>query len=461
MPPIPRRCIPHPVERLATLALATLCALAGCGRTDSAAPTDRGTPAARANVIVLVMDTVRADRCSLNGYERPTTPRLAHFAAGAATFTQAWTPARWTVPSHATLFTGLVPRNHGARPSHRSSLDPDVPTLAEILSRAGYATGAFVSNPAFELDAGLYRGFDVTQRHYGLQRPKGDSGALAPVVHALARAWVAETRAAQRPFFLFVNDIDPHSPYQPDAAVQERFVAPGIGADALDAGRRFAADDALRHNFGGTQQDSSSLALLSDLYDAEIATLDASVGDLLDALAGDGALDDTIVVVTSDHGEYLGAHGLLDHMQGVHQDILHVPLVVRAPGRLDDGRRVDDVVRLEDVAPTILELCDVAGPAAMDGHSLLGDVRDRVARGESTPNPYVISAALRQLPLETVEPHLLGSRSVLLGTWRLIDNDDGTLELYDHVTDPAESVDVAGAHPDVVARLRELVDQEP
>jgi arylsulfatase A-like enzyme len=413
---------------------------------------------AQPNVLLLVMDTVRADRCGFLEYPRPTTPQIARFAQEGIVYTDAWSPSRWTVPSHASLFTGRSPRHHESRPSLGTTLRADVATVAEVLIGAGYATAAFVSNPAFELDPGLFRGFDVVGRHFGLDRPPEAAGPLCDELHGLARGWAHGARRSGRPFFLFINDVDPHSPYQPHPAQLRRLLRPDVTLAEIQAGRRYDAAAAIGHNFGHARLEARELKVLSDLYDAEIATIDAFVGKLLGELEADGALENTLVIVTSDHGEYLGEHGLLDHMHGVHREVLRVPLVVRAPGRDDRGRRVDDVVRLEDVAPTILEVCGIEPPAGLDGRSLLRELPGRVALGESPHNPFVATERDASPTSPDAIARTQPSRSVKQGIRHLIAHDDGRSELFDTAEDPSESQDVSDEHPGVADRLRALLE---
>ena len=416
-------------------------------------------PAARApNVLLLVMDTVRADRCGFLGYERATTPHLDRFAARGVTYTNAWSPSRWTVPSHASLFTGLLPASHECRPSLGTTLRQDVPTVAETLQDAGYATAAYVSNPAFDMDPGLLRGFGVVRRVYGLERPPGAAAPLCDELHGMARAWVHSTLRGERPFFLFVNDVDPHSPYQPHPDQQQRLVREDATLAEIAAGRRYDAAVAIAHNFDRERLRPRALAILSDLYDAEIATIDMFVGKFLTELERDGALENTLVIITSDHGEYLGSHGLLDHMHGQHQEVLRVPLLISGAGAAAAATRVDDIVRLEDIAPTILEVCGVAPPAPVEGRSLLLALPGRVARGESPFNPFALSPGDVAPEAPAAIPRVRPCKSVARGTWHLIAYDDGTSELYDRSQDLGETSDVAADHPELVAELRALLD---
>ncbi len=161
-------------------------------------------------------------------------------------------------------------------------------------------------------------------------------------------------------------------------------------------------------------------------------------------------------MITSDHGEYLGEHGLMDHMQGVSRCVLNVPLLIRAPGHFDGGDREDDVVRLEDVAPTIMELCGLPPVAGLDGLSLTADLADRAAFGESWPVPMFVQTARRLVDPAIVDAQLRSSRSIVSGRFHLIEHSDGRTHLYDLRADPGEREDLAASRPDDIARLRAI-----
>lgn len=307
---------------LATMALA----LASCG-----GPEARPAPRADApNVVLVSIDTVRADRVGAYGARDAATATLDAIAAGGVRFEKAIAPAPLTLPSHATLLTGLYPPRHGVRHNGIFRLGGERTTLAERFRDAGYATGAAVGAVVLEAGFGLAQGFDHYDDDFGAERASatGYPERRADEVTDAALGWLA---GVDRPFFLFVHYYDPHAEYDPPAPYAERF-----------RGRP---------------------------YEGEIAYVDAAVGRLLEALRADGRLERTIVAVTSDHGESLGEHGERTHSYTLYDATLAVPLVLRGPG-VPHGRSVPGVVSLADVAPTLLALAGVEALPDTDGVDL-------------------------------------------------------------------------------------------
>jgi arylsulfatase A-like enzyme len=339
------------------------------------------------NVVLITLDTVRADHLSLHGYARPTTPSLERLARDADVFRHAISPATWTVPAHASLLTGLLPTEHGARivrgadGAHRvGGIDPTIATLAELLRAGGYATAAFASNamglaPGF----GFARGFDVydaTPRSLYLLRPS--TGALVAAVmpreyaafirpfrtgaeiNGAALRWIDER--ADAPFFAFLNYMEAHYPYDVRSPYGDG--APGLLAvhedwrDPWSWYRRLArAVEARTHAV-----DAAERRHLEASYDAALTLLDHHVGDLLDALRARDLYDDALVIVTSDHGELFGEHGLLQHKVDPYEGVTHVPLLVKPPRHA--GRRVvTDPVSTRIVFSEILDAAGIAVPA--------------------------------------------------------------------------------------------------
>jgi choline-sulfatase len=304
------------------------------------------------NVLLVTIDTLRADHCSAYGYGRPTTPRLARLAAEGLLFETAYAPIPVTGPSHASLMTGLYPRASGVV-RNGYVLDAAHLTLATRLRARGYTTAAVVS--AFPLDRrfGLAAGFDHYDDRFApaessLPKPQWDGLPLGQPYDRRADAttdralrWLG-TRPSGRPFFLWVHYFDPHSPYDPPAAYRFQ---PGDAA-AGSAGELVAA------------------------YDGEIRFTDTQLGRLLDALDAEGLAKNTLVVVTSDHGEGLGQHGVMEHGSVVYEEAVRVPLVLRWTGHVLGGRRLAAPVELLDVAPSVLELAGAAPPASDHGVSL-------------------------------------------------------------------------------------------
>ncbi len=419
------------------------------------APAAGDAPAAARplSVVVVVLDTTRADRCAPWDAGCTTSPRLAALAQESVTYREAWSPAGWTGPAHAALFTGLRPPRNGFLESRRSMLPRSANTLAEVLQDAGRSTGCFTGNPVVCEELGLLQGFSHAPRL--VTNPALPS---APAVHAAALEFAAASRAAGRPFFVFVNDFEPHITYDPPPGAADAFVPAAADAATLRAARAFDHEDAMRHTLGITPADPRVLELLPALYAGEVAGADAQLGVFVDALRARGLLDDTLLIVCSDHGENLGEHGLWEHRFSMHRTICHVPLLVRFPDARDAGRVVDDVVRLEDVFPTVLEACGLPLPAGLDGASLLKPLGGRIALGAYGPNTALL-AGLRQ-DVSGVDETVfhLELRTAFDGRHHLIAERAGRTQLFDVAADPDELHDVAAELPEVVARLRALLD---
>jgi arylsulfatase A-like enzyme len=406
------------------------------------------------NVLLLVMDTTRADRCSFQGYDRPTTPALAEFAKDAAVFTQTWASSNWTAPSHATLFTGVGSDRHGLAAGGRPFLRGYVPTLAERFAAAGYDTACFTNNEFVSPEFGLTRGF---AKFAPLYRDQDQPPPPSRAAHALAAGWAEAAHEAGKPFFLFINDIEPHQPYTPlpqDAAL---FTRGSPSPAEISAASWFVPEFMMKYDLRLADVDERTLAIHSDLYDGELRTLDREVGVLLDRLRADGLLDSTVVVILSDHGEFLGEHHIVDHSYGLYRQVLHVPMVVRYPGSFDGGRVVPDVVRMEDVAPTLVELCGIEPLPDIEGVTLTRDLGGRIARAVQPQHDVLSQHAAEAMPRADVSLLSRGIRSVFDGRLHLLVFSDGTVELYDDDRDPAEKENLAAARTDDVARLKSLL----
>ncbi|MCC6929301.1 MAG: sulfatase [Gemmatimonadaceae bacterium] len=353
------------------------------------------------NVLLLVLDTVRDIDLSVSGYARSTTPNLERLAATGVQFTKAWSPSSWTLSSHASMFTGRYPHELTAGLAVR--LDGRDETIAERLSRKGWRTAGFVGNLHYgSTYFGLNRGFQhyedyvitpgeaVLNSSFGrflvteesLRELVGYHDIVgrrrAPSLNARLLRWIATgARESRRPFFAFVNYYDAHEPYEPPADYERRF-ASNVPL------HRFVTDQSVR---GARQLDKQSMtpaeiARLRDNYDASIAYLDASIGQLLDSLRALGVLKNTLVIITSDHGEQFGERGLFVHGNSVYRPVMKVPLIVSMPGRIPPGRRVDARVNTRSLAATIDEYTGSSGRRPMPGQSLapyLDTIPDTVA----------------------------------------------------------------------------------
>lgn len=315
----------------------------------------------RPNLLIYLVDTLRADRLGLYGYGRPTSPRLDEFAErpGSVVFDDMVAVSSWTRPTVATLLTGLAPDVHGVH-GRRDRLATEVETLAEILQGAGYRTAARVANSNVVGRFGFAQGFDDF-RWLRTQSPNHRSPGLG----RLALGWL-DALGDDEPFFLYVHTVDPHSPYEPPAGERSRF-APDVPAGPVgsQAWLRGLEGDPGRPT-------GKEIAWLSDLYDAEVAANDRSFGELLDGLAERGFDRDTVVVFVSDHGEEFGEHGGLEHGRTLHGEQLHVPFLLHLPGsRIPAGRRIGAQVDHLDFLPTVLAALGLEVPTGLPGRNLL------------------------------------------------------------------------------------------
>jgi hypothetical protein len=389
--------------------------------------------APRPHVLLISIDTLRADHLGCYGYELPTSPAIDRLAERSVRFEAAFAPEPWTLTSHVSLMTGLAPAAHGVEEDR--ALGPDAPTLAQALAAAGWTTAAVVDSvPWMDGRYGLDRGFHLYRAVQG-----GAAGKLAVVDGLL-------DDLGESPAFLFLHLFDVHSdferlPYEAEPADRERFAGWYGGAfDGCEEGRGCASAWLQSLNRSGEVPDEDERRWLVSLYDAGIASLDRQIGRLLDALERRGWLQDAIVVLTADHGEEFFEHGRALHEQ-LYDESLRVPLLVRLPEGLR-GAVCDELVGLVDVAPTLLELCGLP-PLEGQGRSfarLLGEID-----GPSVREALLLDDGQGRFGLRTRRHKLLvdGERSVL----------------YDLSSDPGELREVTG-EPELRARLLALLASE-
>lgn len=373
------------------------------------------------NVLLITLDTTRADRIGCYGYQAAETPIIDALAAGGVRFADAVTTVPITLPSHSTILTGLYPPNTGVRDNGVYRLSQSHETLAEHLRQEGYATAAFVA--AFVLDRryGLSQGFDhyddeitLRYRQPGVRQESPQRPAIA-VVNA-AVAWLDRVRASatQRPFFAWVHLFDPHLPLTPPEPFRTRHAA--------------------------------------DLYDGEIAYMDAQIGRLIDHLSQSDLLKRTVVVIVGDHGEGLGDHDEATHSLLIYDSVMRVPFIVSAPEVITGGRVIDDrVVSTADLMPTIL---DLLGGASEGGRAASGCSFDGVSLLRPTRPD-------RAVYMETLSPRLNHGWSALyaLRTHRHKYIAAPTEEYYDLITDPREMVNLLIDEPSRGDRLVERLDE--
>jgi len=423
------------LRRFLLILVAACVALGGCGR------------AHKPNVVLIVLDTLRGDRLSCMGYARNTSPRIDALAQQGVLFTHAYATCFWTLPSHASLLTGLHPVQVGAT-SETLHLPDDALTVAEVLGGAGYRTAGFVCNSWVSGERGFAQGFQEYLEMWRTENQDRSQHAVSMEDMTVGRLepWIASAAQGDRPFFLFANLNGTHMPYRPAAPYVGEFLRKGYDMKRVEELAQITSG--WSHLVGETPLDETDFAILSDLYDGEVAWADALVGRVIDALQRAGVLDDTIVIVVSDHGEHLGEHGKLDHISTMYDPALHVPLVIRYPRVFAPGARSDMLVSLVDVAPTIVDLCGVS-EAAPSFHARTASL----ANEKREPLEFVIAGNERPLMgiklLQSKHPGYdwesidYRMRCLRAPAHKLIWNESHSVELYNLAKDPAEENNLA------------------
>jgi arylsulfatase A-like enzyme len=396
----------------------------------------------RPNVLLVTMDTVRADHLPLYGYDRDTAPHLRNLAEAATLYLHVIAPSNYTLPSHGSMFTGLYATTHGAHMLRENG--PDAPlassaaTLAETLSRMGYVTASVSANNGYLGRAfGLHRGFGYWDARVPAEylprnvlRNVFERRSPAPYRRAedIARQTsilIREMARRRSPFFVFVNFMDAHAPYAPPSPFRDLFPGRRPGTSSAELTDRLSED--MRR--GRLDVRPAERAHLVSQYDGGIAYIDFCLADLLETLRRQGVYENTLVIITSDHGESFGEKGLIDHGNALYQNEIRVPLIIKYPGQTEKAVGTE-VVSLTDLFPTTLAVVGLERHANVHGQ----DLRHAVRRSD----PPVFSEAF---------PPRLGrvERTIVVGSLKLIVSRDGKRQLYDLSRDPDETQNLVSA----------------
>ena len=447
------------------------------------------------NIVFLVLDTARARNLSCYNHSRNTTPNIDQVAEEGVLYESAISVSPWTLPSHASLFTGVPPAVHRTN-SLGSQLPDRLITLAEFLNEYGYDTVGMSGNPWISSQFGLTRGFNEfhhlsvpfggdSYREFGnivadgsrsiierihtlfmtqnvptlfknflnaayrqiVEQP--DEGAKRAVQHAKSVA------NREEPYFLFINFLEPHLPYEPPDDYEMKFMSDSISENQVAGVSQNARDYNVR-NVGMTDE---NFDILERLYDAEIKYVDNQIGRLLDHIDTVSDREETMVFILSDHGENIGDHGLMSHNYSVHETLSHVPLIVRYPSVFENGFQVKSRVSSLDIPATIASLLaegsDDFFHTQQTGTSLTESRTDRTIVSEYL-NPVPPIKRMKEIctnPDFDVEKYDRTLRAVYDKDFKLIRGSDGTRELYDVKSDPDERKDLTEEKPQIAARL--------
>jgi arylsulfatase A-like enzyme len=421
------------------------------------------------NIIMLVMDSVRVDRLSCYGYHRNTTPHIDRISKDSTLYEQAISVGCWTVPVHASIFTGLYPSSHGLTIS-KDALPANYPTLAYQLKNLGYQTACFSNNAYISDITGLAQGFDTVEDIWRVSKPRGIQrtkmgkliqqlkrlGPIGIPVIRLARliqelrsvlkrrnkqgdmgaeltneriqTWLNESWNSDHPFFIFINYMEPHEPYNPPQPYNRIFIPKRYSTwRVARVGNNKNVSERIDEKRG-----KEDLEILNALYDGELNYLDQKIGELVDFLEKRDILENTMLILTSDHGDCLGEHHLIGHRMALYEQLVHVPLIIRLPERFQPGTRVTQQVSLVDLYPTILE-----SAGAVVEESKFNGYRSLLSTPDDTVRTFMVAENTAPKSLESVV-----SRMIRTTKLKYIWKSNQEHELYNLIDDPGESLNL-------------------
>lgn len=415
----------------------------GCSRPAEPAPTTRPTPTNLPNIVIVTIDTLRADHLSCYGYDRPTTPFIDEIAARGCVFRNAYSTAPWTAPAMASLFTGVYPREHGVLHGtvagersilHQEQLAPSFTTVPEAFKRAGYRTFGVLSNGHTSRETGFDQGFDELVTLWFDKSPAPNAAAER----------MKERLAGSSPFFFWIHYFDTHAPYLAREPWISRYSTNGPSCELWAA----MPMRELRNRLIEIQRDPAAPQALRDLYDSEINFCDRNIRDLFAALPLGG---NTIVVITSDHGEEFTDHGGVGHGDTLYEEVVHVPLIIAMPPGIKIRESVDQPVSNKELLATLIEAVGLELTADIPGISLWP-----LITGGTRPDEPVFMELDRG-------PDWKGLR---LGRWKfMLRGKKGKAMLFDLQADPGEVRSLAKRQAaiaaDLLDRLQGWMRQRP
>ena len=430
---------PHGIRRVILLCCMTAVMLPACRRSEQGASVE---PAPPPNIVLIVVDTLRADRVGCFGADRATTPAIDGLATDGVVFDRAYSVAPWTMPSVASILTGLYPGAHGV--DHISAVLPDqADTLAERLHRAGYNTTGIVSHVLLTRKFNFHQGFDT----YLESEARGHDYVSTPGVVGQAEDALDKLTASPAPFFLFIHLFDPHYNYKRHP--QYGFSAPRQGR--LDGTQSMHELRTIRRTMTAPE-----IAYLRDIYDEEVRFTDDGIGRITEAIRKHGVYDKTAILVTADHGEEFLERGWIGHTVSLYNELVHVPLVLKLPDGRYAGTRLAAPISSVSITPTLLDLAGVGAHLALHGRSL-----QPLIAGAAAPPSTLYCEVDYDPPGRGGRAKRVRKKAVIAGDYKLIhDEYADTLELYNLGDDPKERHNLIEQDPkrarDLTARLNTL-----
>jgi arylsulfatase A-like enzyme len=448
------------------------------------------------NIVVIVLDAVRRDHTSVYDYERPTTPNLEAIAKTGTVYKNAFANSNWTGTSHGTLFTGRMPSDTGVHGGNQELPDQH-PTLPEKLTTAGYRTYGMSAGAHIRSERGYERGFQTFKETYRI-RPSNDvfsglindSAIRRQTLYSILNGSDEKTLfkfeslknwidGGERPFFAFINVKTAHHPYNPPRPHKSRF-CPKLRRPRYQFMEELFGDEYSERQFlEGTNWDrlqqlshqypvisgefeptQEEWDIIQSWYDGAIHYLDRRIGEFVDWLESRGELNNTHLIITSDHGEYFGEHGLEKHYYGLYEPVLHIPLIISGPDT-GEGNSISSIVSLADLYPTVSELATGESTDLPHSSSLAPFEEESIHNqifaelGSVAPD-----GILRHHPTFDDSDFGIPTQVVRDNQYKFISKADGSTELYNWRQDPAEESDLSDSHPDTVEKLKSIVETE-
>lgn len=435
------------------------------------------------NILLIVMDTQRADNISCYGYSQRTTPNIDRIASEGAIFLNNISPGLWTLPSHASLFTGRYVSGHGACVDHEF-LPSDFPTMSEVLRKIGYQTVGFSNNGWVSRRTGIARGFEefyLVKRRIGEvsrfewfyvdedvlfeEGEEPDKGSLKTV--ALTINWIEKRLKKKRPFFIFINFIEPHGPYWPPQPFRSRFLPKDVSEEeAKSAVRLRSVYECIDYRAEILKLTEKDWRVQKALYDGCTATVDDRIGRLYSYLEDKEILDETILIITSDHGDVQGEHPPhIEHHLCAYDELIRVPLIMRYPSVIPSGLKIKLITQTHDIFPTILDMINYDGKEyreTIQSKSFLsvldGESSRRFAVTEYRKPVLQLFLFWRRHPKFDVRRYNYWLKAIRTERYKYIWHSNGIDELYDLKADPFEKNNLANKEIETVERLRNMLE---
>lgn len=428
------------------------------------------------NIILISIDTLRSDHLSCYGYQRTTTPHIDKIAEKGVLFKNGYSTAVWTPPAHASMLTGYYPSQH--KVIHQNKLNDDIPTVAQLLKKQGYHTAGFVNNSQVGELVGLSKGHDAFHEVWqGFSRKQvfrlgahkireflGYSDDGAARTNQLAFNWLRKGWNREQPFYMFIHHIDAHNPLKAPRPFLFHFLSKELRSQVDMEKIWKVADNPLACFTDDIQLNEAELEALTCLYDEEIRYVDHIIGQLVTLLEEMKVFDDTLLILTADHGEHLGEHGMYSHVASLYEPIVHIPFILRYPRELSPQVR-EEYVQIVDIFPTISAACNSeASDSNLTGRNLLesnadGDPRFLFAEWEGRI-PFFVKDRLNDSNRKRITEQFSNKQWMCRrDEFKLINDEHGNYELYNTTSDPNETENLNEKNPAIFDQLRDELEE--